>query len=145
SACGPTSRSWSGTACGTSWRRVARVRSAWGCCPAGMAKKSSSGPARIGCIRTPPTCSITSTRSACAWAARLRRSSREVLVLPPGRRGGQLHHTVPRAGLLVVGPVALAHPGRPVQDEATAEALDRGLVHAAQLVVPARDVGPGPP
>src|SRR2546421_6748998 len=98
-----------------------------------MEKKSSNAPARIASTRTPPTCSITSTRSACAWAARLRRSSREVLVLPPGRRGGQLHHAVPRARLPVVGPVALAHPGRQGQREVTGEGLDIGLVHAAQV------------
>src|SRR6266568_2984735 len=115
------------------------VRGRWGSgsCPAGTEKKSWSGPARIACIRTPPTCSNTSTRWVCAWGARRRSSSREVLVLP------QLHHTVPRARLPVVGLVTLAHPGRQRQREVTGEGLDVGLVHAAQLGEPLLEVGPG--
>src|SRR2546430_279042 len=136
-------RSWWGTACGTCWLRGARARWAWGCCRAAMEKKSWSGPARIASIKTPPTCSITSTRSVCAWAARLRRSTFEVRVVLAGRGGRQLHHAVPGARLPIVGPVAVPHPGREGEREVPGEGLHVGLVHAAQLGEPLLEVGPG--
>jgi len=58
-------RSSSGTASGTCSRRGGPGRSGSGCCPAGTAGKSSSGPGRTGSTPTRPRCWPGSTSSGC--------------------------------------------------------------------------------
>ena len=56
--------SWWATASGICWRPGGPGPWAWACSRAATARRSWSGPAPTGSIRTPPTCCATSTRSA---------------------------------------------------------------------------------